>query len=165
MKRKIICLNIGILTILTFFSCENKNVIISNNFQDEWYSSYEYLVINSNSTFEYIRSNCVSSTVSKGKWKIINDTLILNSYHPKGCYFIEDFIQKPPTRKDSIRQNIITKNIKDCIPNTGYVYFRNEKFYLKDSLLISKSYTSFNEDSKELNYIHNFQKTPYYDYR
>lgn len=150
------------IVFLTLLSCKKKQVIISNAFEHKWYSLDGNLTINSNNTFEFNRSACVSHSISKGKWKISNDTLVLNSFEPKGCYYIESFILKPPPPpKDTIANDNynIEKTKKDCTPNIGYVIFRNEKFYIKDSLLISKSFPYIK--SKEPNGIYNFKKTKF----
>ncbi|MGO4822030.1 MULTISPECIES: hypothetical protein [unclassified Flavobacterium] len=157
MKQKY--LNIVALVILTLLSCEKKYVINSNAFEYKWYSLDGNLTINSNNTFEFNRFTCISQSISKGKWKITNDTIVLNSFEPKGCYYIESFIlEPPPPLKDTITNHNFNhkKTIKECTPNIGYVVFRNEKFYIKDSTLISKSFTYIN--IKELNGVYNFKK-------
>ncbi|MBE0393373.1 hypothetical protein [Flavobacterium sp. PL002] len=165
MKKK--CLNIVAFVFLTLLSCEKKHAIIPNTFEYKWYSLNGNLTIKSNNTFEYSRSACVSHSISKGKWKINNDTLVLNSFEPKGCYYIESFILKPPPPpKDTIAKDNykIKEIIKDCIPNIGYIIFTNEKFYIKDSLLVSKSFPYLYDGSTKLNNLYNFQKTAYYKY-
>jgi hypothetical protein len=153
-----------VIFIICFFSglsaCrkETQNVILPNPFERKWYSINGHLQIDSTNTFEYIRYACMSQTISKGTWKIVNDTLILNSFAPKGCYFIEDFKIEPP--KDTLNMIPNVKTEKDCEANTGYVIFKNEKFYIKDTLLMSKKSAYF-EDG-ELNYHTNFKRTSYY---
>ncbi|REG88767.1 hypothetical protein [Flavobacterium aquicola] len=147
-------LTIVALIFLILLSCEKKQAINTNAFQNRWESMYGNLTIYSNNTFEYNRYTCISHSISKGKWKITNDTLVLNSFEPKGCYFIENFLFGPPYKDSSTNHK---KTIKDCMPNTGYINFKNEKFYIKDSLLLFK--TPFN--NKELNNFYNFKRAPY----
>jgi hypothetical protein len=157
-----IYLYIAVLGFLLFLSCEKKSDPISNDFQRKWYSINGNLTINSNNTFEYIRFNSISNSISKGKWKIINDTLVLNSFEPKGCFFLENFVLDPPKRIVTNNNPNYKKTIKgkDCMPNSGYVNFRNEKFYIEDSLLISKT-SPYNLYNKKLNKFYNFKKTTY----
>lgn len=153
---KKIYLNFVVLISLTFLSCEKKDAVVSSNFIHKWHSLDGQLNINSNNTFEYSRNNSVSISISKGKWKITNDTLVLNSFQPKGCYFIESFVLKPT--KDTI-SSINPKHretIKNCMPNTGYVILKNEKFYIIDSLLISK--TSPYIYDRKLSEVYNFKR-------
>lgn len=159
MKKYSIVL-LSIFSFLFLFSCNNKENAISkqNNFTREWFSIDGHLKINSKNTFEYVRYTCISKSISKGKWLIINDTLVLNSYKPKGCYFIENFEIVPP--KDSINIIAKSKSDKNCNPIEGYVIFKNEKFYLKDTLLLSKRLTNYN--GGRLNQHTNFRKNRYY---
>jgi hypothetical protein len=152
-------LNILVLFSITFLSCEKKDAVVSNNFIHKWHSLDGQLTVNSNNTFEYSRNNCISKSISKGKWKITNDTLVLNSFQPKGCYFIESFVVKPA--KDTISSIVsnYSVTIKNCKPNTGYVVLKNEKFYITDSLLISK--TSPYIYDKKLSEVFNFKRRSY----
>jgi hypothetical protein len=145
-------LNIVAVIFLTLLSCEKKQPINANAFQNRWESMYGNLTIYPDSTFEYHRYTCISHSLSKGKWKITNDTIVLNSFEPKGCYFIENFLIGPPPKDTSTNHK---KTIKDCMPNTGYIKMKNKKFYIKDSLLLFK--TPFN--NKELNNFYNFKRT------
>lgn len=141
-----------LLVILLLLSCRNnKNKILGNNFENKWYSIDGNLTLKNDKTFEFNRFSCVSHSISKGYWKITNDTLILNSYVPKDCYFKEDFIIYPPKTKKHYR----LKTIKNCEPNTGYVKFKNEKFHIKDSTLI---YLNSSIKDKNSNSRYNFKK-------
>lgn len=138
-------------------SCKDESKkVLQNKFERKWYSIDGNLTINQNKTFEFNRFTSISQSISKGNWKIINDTLILNSYNPKGCYFEEDFIITPP----DTTKYYYKETIKNCKPNMGYVNFKNEKFYIKDTLLLYKTSLEINEDG--LSKIYNFKKTSYY---
>lgn len=149
-------LNVSLLSLFVIFvfifSCEK-----SNEFENQWYSLDSKLKINNNKTFEFERFNSISSSISKGKWEVINDTLILNSFQTNKCYFLENF-KLEPLRKNDIY--ILIKTNKDCHPNQGYVIFKNEKFYLKDSTLIYK--TEIINDNPKLNTIYNFTRKSRY---
>ena len=150
-------LNIVAVIFLTLLSCEKKQAINANAFQNRWESMDGNLTIYPNNTFEYNRYTCISQSISKGKWKITNDTLVLNSFEPKGCYFIENFLIGPPPKDTTANKNSNhKKTIKDCMPNTGYINFKNEKFYIKDSLLLLKRSLNNNDNN-----FYNFKKTPY----
>jgi len=137
---------------LLFISC-NK----TDKFENQWYSLDSKLKINNNKTFEFERFNSISSSISKGKWEVVNDTLILNSFQTNQCYFYENFKLKPLRKNDKY---ILVKTNKDCHPNQGYVNFKNEKFYLKDSILIYR--TEINNDNPKLNTIYNFTRKSRY---
>lgn len=115
------------------------------------------LKINNNKTFEFERFSSISSSISRGKWEVVNDTLILNSFQTNQCYFYENFKLVPLRKNDKY---ILIKTKKDCQPNQGYVKFKNEKFYLKDSILIYK--TEINNENPKLNTIYNFTRNSRY---
>ena len=80
--------NIIIILLVTLFSCKKKEEVkinISEKFIREWESvktiipHKDYLLIKSNQTFEFHGRACTSFYESFGKWKVVNDTLILNS--------------------------------------------------------------------------------------
>ncbi len=150
------------MSLLAFsFACKKESLKPKspNKFERQWFSVNGYLKLDSTKNFEFERYSCMSHTISKGTWNVVNDTLILNSFEPKGCYFIEDFKIEPPKDTINIIPNPITQ--KDCEPNTGYVIFKNEKFYIKnDTLLMSKN-AGYYEDG-DFNYQTNFKKTSYY---
>ncbi len=131
---------------------------IRSNFERTWYSIDGSLRIDSLHRFVYVRNNCISQSVSNGKWAVINDTLVLNSYPPDGCYFLEEFEIKPP--KDTIHFMPLKKTEKDCEPNRGYINLKNEKFYISDSILMSKS--AAYDASGEYNHHTNFKKKSYH---
>ena len=114
---------------LILTSCNN-----TDKFENKWYSINSHLKINSDKTFKFERFNSISSSISKGKWEVINDTLILNSFDNNGCFFHENFLILPPNSEKRVIVNKI-----NCYPNQGYVFFKNEKFFIKDSVLIYKS--------------------------
>lgn len=148
-----------ILFAISFTSCKKENhKHIRSKFERTWYSIDGSLKIDSLHRFVYARNTCISQSVSNGKWTVINDTLVLNSYSPSGCYFLEEFEIKPP--KDTIHFIPLKKTEKDCEPNRGYINLKNEKFYIKDSILMSKN--SAYDSSGEYNHHTNFKKKSYY---
>ena len=126
-------------------SCQkhNDNDASKNEFVKIWQSRKSiiphraYLNIKSDSTFEYKDSGCQWSSNSFGTWKIINDTLILNSIPSKECQSTNGFGNnfRTPTKDEEFK---IETTIKDCKPderNGEYVTFTNDKFYLKNDTL------------------------------
>lgn len=134
-----------------------KNTILSNinekpnGFIGEWESFeriYPYvsnLIIKNDSTFYYESGACLFRGFSKGRWKINNDTLILNSSNLDSClylsYFDEDciLITEGDTSK-FIRETTIS----GCIPfyETEYILFKNDAFYIYNDTLIHKTKNS-----------------------
>jgi hypothetical protein len=158
MKVSKICVFIIIQSFLIgMVACKKEKLVLPNKFERKWFSIDGHLKIDSTNKFEYVYNNSVSQSVSNGTWKVVNDTLVLNSFAPKGCYFIENFNIEPPKDTSQIISNPITE--KGCEPNIGYVIFKNEKFYIKDTLLMSK-YPTF--DNGKFNPHTNFRKTSYY---
>ena len=131
--------------VIIFISCKkhNDNDISKNEFVKIWQSRKSiiphraYLNIKSDSTFEYKNSGCQWSSNSFGTWKIIKDTLILNSIPSKECQYVNGFgnnLQIPKKGEDFERKTTIS----NCIPeerNGLYIKFSNDKFYLKNDTL------------------------------
>ncbi|MBC5861953.1 hypothetical protein [Flavobacterium turcicum] len=148
MKNSIISFFYLLMIIVFISSCCR-----SNDFENQWFSLNSKLKINDNNTFEFERFSSISSSISKGNWVVVNDTLILNSFQNNLCYFYENFKLEPSKNNNNYK---ILKSNKDCQPNQGYVIFNNEKFYLKDSILIHKT-EIINHNSK-LRTIYNFTR-------
>ena len=133
------------LIIIIFTSCKNHEdeSISKNEFIKEWQSRKSivphraYLKIKPDNTFEYKSSGCQWSSNSFGTWKIIKDTLILNSIPSKECQYVNGFgnnLQIPKKGEDFERKTTIS----NCIPeekNGLYVKFTNDKFYIKNDTL------------------------------
>ena len=119
-----------------------------NMFLGKWHSVERIapfgatLEIDSNNNFIYAGGACDSRFGSKGDWLLNGDTLILNSFYPKDCYYIFEFgvgRNMPPLNDEfgnPLGYEPIT-SIEDCKPNTDstYYFFINEKFIIKDSVL------------------------------
>ena len=120
-----------------------------NKFLGKWYSvkrGYPFsatLEIDSNHYFIYAGGACDSRFGSRGNWQLNFDTLILNSFYPKDCYYIFEFgvsraIPPPPDEFGNFPRYERLTSIKDCKPDTDSTYFLfiNEKFIIEDSVLI-----------------------------
>ena len=137
--------NIILFLIITFFSCKKKEEVkmnINEKFIREWESvktiipHKDYLLIKSDQTFEFHGGACTSFYESFGKWKVVNDTLILNSNKSKKCQYVNGFgdnFEAP--KKDEIFETKTT--INNCNPENEncYVNFINDKFYIKNDTL------------------------------
>ena len=134
-----------IILILIFTSCKkhNDNDVSKNEFVKIWQSRKSiiphktYLNIKSDSTFEYKDSGCQWSSNSFGTWKIIKDTLFLNSIPSKECQYVNGFGNNCRVAKFGEDFTLET-SIKDCKPderNGDYTTFTNDKFYLKNDTL------------------------------
>ena len=112
-----------------------------------WHSTdrhYEYsadLKIDSMNNFIYDGGACTWSFLSKGSWKLNGDTIVLNSFEPTECYYVEDFgikiIVEPPIIGDTTIHEMRT-SIRGCEPqlSSTYIMFNNEKFIIKNDTLI-----------------------------
>ncbi len=113
-----------------------------------WHSTdrhFEYstdLKIDSMNNFTYEGGACESSFLSKGSWKLNGDTIVLNSFQPEECYYVQDFgikyIDEPPIIDDTTTHELRT-SIKGCKPDKYYItyfLFNNERFIIKNDTLI-----------------------------
>jgi len=132
-----------ITIILCLFSCKKEDK--PSVFINEWKSTkkpwpyFAKLDIKSDSTFSFFGGACTSKFHSSGKWKIINDTLILSSNKIDDKYCTEDF-------NDNCKEIHFVKPGDPIIPKkecedsqNPNIIFRNEKFYIKNDTLKHKS--------------------------
>ena len=130
------------LILLSFFliNCKQNSQKFEKkeNFIRDWkVIRYPYsnatLSFNANHTFEYRETGHLSEIYSKGIWKLIKDTLVLNSLQPNECLYLDDFsLTKGDTLDD------MQTTLKNCIPKPNskfFTEFSNSKFIVtKDSL-------------------------------
>jgi hypothetical protein len=130
-----------LLLFLGLSSCEKKE-IQENKFIGTWYDT-EYVVpnltiikIKTDSTFSCTSGACAWQGFSYGKWKMIGDSLELNSVKIDTCYDVSTFIDCHFFDKNS--EPIMT--IPGCKPDTpgSYIFFDKEKFYIKNDSLVYK---------------------------
>lgn len=144
MKNRIIIF----LLLISSVSCKRKEIPV-NKFIKVWYDT-QYIVpgkssikINKDSTFRYESAGCDWRVISKGKWKIIGDSIELNSTSSDTCYKMFPFVQcirfGKYDRKDTL-------TIPNCEPvsNKSFAIFNREKFYIKNDSLIYKLNRSSN---------------------
>lgn len=134
-----------ILFLVLFLYCKNSDekINIENKFIHEWQSKKtvipgkSFIKIYPNYTFEYKSAGCQWRTNSFGNWKVINDTLILNSIPSKECQILDGFGEIVlPLKKGEVYKPKTT--LKGCQPEQWenvYVEFVNEKFYIKSDTL------------------------------
>lgn len=145
-------------TIFILSSCISKNKTAESSeehfekYFGVWHSTdrhYEYsadLKIDSINNFIYEGGACASSFLSKGSWKLNGDTIILNSFQPEECYYVNDFgikyIVAPPIIGDTTKHEMRT-SIKGCEPKlySTYILFNNEKFIIKNDTLVHIAHT------------------------
>lgn len=130
-----------LFTILNFCSCKKAEDL---RFTKTWYDTEyiipgkTYLIINKNFTFNYNSSGCQWETFSRGKWKIIGDTIELHSTKIDTCYNIFPFahcIKFVEYNNKKIETTIPNCNVKS---DKDYTLFKKEKFYLKNDSLVYK---------------------------
>lgn len=134
-------IKISILVLfLGLISCQKKE-IPENKFVGTWYDT-EYLVpsltiikIKTDSTFSCTSGACTWQGFSQGKWKIVGDSIELNSIKSDNCYRILPFVHCDPFEK---RGDTLT--ISKCDPKgkADFLIFEKERFYLKNDSLIYK---------------------------
>ncbi|KQO28405.1 hypothetical protein ASF10_23020 [Flavobacterium sp. Leaf82] len=130
------------LILIFLISCKKSEVRV-NKFIGTWHDT-EYIVpgkssirINTDSSFYYKSRGCQGGSVSNGKWKIIGDSIELNSTTSDSCYKMFPFILCIPFR-ENIKKDVRT--IPNCNPDndTFFAIFSKEVFYMKNDSLIYK---------------------------
>ncbi len=120
-------------------SCENATDE-SKKFIGKWHDT-EYSIpntgfieIKSDSTFYYRSAGCGWRSISKGSWKLYNDTIELSSGKIDTCYYTFPFVQCVEFGEFVKRG----KTISDCSPEVGidFLEFTNERFYLRNDTLM-----------------------------
>ena len=148
---------LSILCILNSCKKEEKKIIVDKDFKfiKEWQSKKiiipgnSFIKIKPDHTFEYDAAGCQWRCNSFGKWKVINDTLILNSIPSKECQILSNFGEMiKPLKKGEVYEPKTT--IKNCKPeerNGMYENFINDKFYIKNDTLeyVTKLKLPFND--------------------
>ena len=122
----------------------NSEQEVDNDFLGWWWSVdnrvYPFaatLFIGSDYNFRYYGGACMAHFFSDGYWEINNDTLILNSIKPKGCFYLERFGTLITRIRDEDGRPMTTMG--DCTPrwwDFQFVVFENEKFIIEDSILV-----------------------------
>lgn len=129
-----------LLLLLGFISCQKKE-IPENKFIGTWYDT-EYVVpsltvikIKADSTFSCSSGACTWQGFSRGKWKIIGDSIELNSIKSDTCYRMLPFVHCNPFEK---RKDTVT--ISNCTSkeNSDFLIFEKERFYIKNDSLVYK---------------------------
>ncbi|OMQ07975.1 hypothetical protein [[Flexibacter] sp. ATCC 35103] len=133
---------LAFLLIICLISCRKSEIPVSK-FVGTWYDT-EYIipgessiVIKKDSTFYYKSAGCDWRVVSKGNWKIIGDSIELNSTTSDTCYKMFPFIECISFGENN-RKDVLT--IPNCDPsnNGSFAIFLKEKFYIKNDSLIYK---------------------------
>ncbi|PIF29636.1 hypothetical protein CLU81_0017 [Flavobacterium sp. 9] len=138
MKIRILAFSLMICLI----SCRKAEIPISK-FVGTWYDT-EYIVpgkssilIKKDSSFYYKSAGCDWRVVSKGNWKIIGDSLELNSTSSDTCYKMFPFAECIPFGKNN-RKDILTIPNCDPVNNKSFAIFIKERFYIKNDSLVYK---------------------------
>ena len=137
MKNRILVFTIFIGLV----SCKKAEIPVSK-FVGIWYDT-EYVIptlsklkINADSNFSYTSGACTWRGFSKGKWKMIGDSIELNSIKSDTCYRMFPFINCAPF--DNGKEGLVT--IPNCTSKekSNFLIFSSEKFYIKNDSLILK---------------------------
>ena len=132
---------ISFLLLICLISCK-KPVKPVNKFVGTWYDT-EYVVpnlsklkIKADSTFSYTSGACTWQGFSRGKWKMIGDSIELNSIKSDTCYRMFPLLNCAPFEKRT--KDLVT--IPNCNSNAkeDFLIFSKEKFYIKNDSLILK---------------------------
>ena len=130
------------LSIICLISCKKSEIPVSK-FVGTWYDT-EYIVpgkssiiIKKDSSFYYKSAGCDWRVKSKGYWKIIGDSLELNSTTSDTCYRMFPFVECIPFGKYK-GKDLLT--IPNCHPKdyASFAIFNKEIFYIKNDSLIYK---------------------------
>ncbi|PIF59403.1 hypothetical protein NLG42_14835 [Flavobacterium plurextorum] len=136
------CKEFSLLLFICLISCK-KSESLPSKFIGTWYDT-EYIVpgkssikINADSTFDYGSAGCDWRVFSRGKWKIVGDSIELNSAKIDTCYIAFPFADCIFFDRQE-KKPLLT--IPNCEPNElkSFCLFTKEKFYLKNDSLIFK---------------------------
>jgi len=136
------------LIFVCLISCK-KPEILPNKFSGTWYDT-EYIIpnnsiikINKDSSFSYRSRGCDWRVLSKGNWKIIGDSIELNSTTSDTCYKMFPFVECIPFGKYNGRD---LSTIPNCNPkdDASFAIFKKEIFYIKNDSLVYKLKASSN---------------------
>ncbi|MDQ6473063.1 hypothetical protein RB619_20680 [Flavobacterium sp. LHD-80] len=128
------------LLFMCLISCQKKE-IPENKFVGTWYDT-EYIIpsltvikIRADSTFSCISGACTWQGFSRGKWKMVGDSIELNSIKSDTCYRMLPFVNCNPFER---RKDLLT--IANCNPDgrRDFLFFEKERFYLKNDSLVYK---------------------------
>ena len=135
---------LSFLILLCLVSCKKAETPV-NKFVGFWYDT-EYIVpgkssirINADSTFDYRGAGCDWTVFSKGKWRIIGDSIELSSIKIDTCYIISPFVDCTFfDRKGKASLPLLT--MPNCEPDQGksFCLFTKEIFYIKNDSLFYK---------------------------
>jgi hypothetical protein len=151
----------NLFIILSLIGCKNKNPVenkLPENFLGLWkltiskndtiLLSYAQLTLNKNNTYEYYAKDENKFEVfSKGNYKLVSDTIVLNSRNSKECFYIHDGIsydcknfEKNDEYNDVVKPHFeMQTTIKDCKPisfKNMYGKFDNEKIIIRSNNLV-----------------------------
>jgi len=146
---------------ISFFSCQKKIDNPNKKFIKTWYDT-EYIVpgrttleINSDCTFNYNAAGCQWRCFSKGNWKVVGNTIELNSTTIDSCYNMFPFAEC--IKFGTYNTKKIPTTVPNCSPKTDieFTIFSKEIFYLKsDSLVYKRKVNSNCTDSIKLVFSH-----------
>jgi hypothetical protein len=139
---------LAFLSIICLISCRKSEIPVSK-FVRTWHDT-EYIVpgkssiiIKKDSSFYYRSAGCDWRVISKGKWKIIGDSIELNSTTSDTCYRMFPFVECIPFGKYK-GKDLLT--IPNCNPkdDASFAIFNKEIFYIKNDSLVYKLKASSN---------------------
>jgi hypothetical protein len=128
-----------VILLFGFQSCKKK---ADERFTKTWYDT-EYIIpgrttleIKSNFTFSYRAAGCQWRCFSRGNWKVIGDTIELNSVVSDTCYNMFPFAEC--VKFGAYANKKIPTTVPNCTAETGeeFTLFRKDKFYLKKDSLV-----------------------------
>ncbi len=136
------------LVFVCLISCKQAESL-PNKFAGTWYDT-EYIVpgrssikINKDSSFSYRSRGCQWGSVSKGKWKIIGDSIELNSTNSDTCYKMFPFVECISFGENR-KKDIMTIPNCDSKDDAFFAIFKKEIFYIKNDSLVYKLKLSSN---------------------
>lgn len=134
------CKDFYFLLFICLISCK-KVEILPNKFIGTWYDT-EYIVpgkssikVNADSSFYYVSAGCDWRVFSKGKWRMVGDTIELSSTKIDTCYVVFPFVDCTFFERHN-KSPMLT--IPNCEPDQtkSFCLFKKEKFYFKNDSLV-----------------------------
>jgi hypothetical protein len=133
---------VAFVLFICLISCKKSEIPV-NKFIGTWYDT-EYVIpnlsifkINPDSTFLYTSGACTWQGFSKGKWKMIGDSIELNSVNSDTCYEMVPFMDciRFENPGDETARKITNCKVRG---KADFLIFSHEKFYIKNDSLVYK---------------------------
>jgi len=125
---------------IIFSSCTEQS-LTENNFIGAWTSVDKVtpykaiLTISSDSSFGFNFGACQSRGYSKGTWRLVDSSIILNSSETDSCYYVDEFGMHCYDITDTSHWGMKTHKDCDATLEMFYTIFSDDQFEIRNDSL------------------------------